>query len=456
MASWTRSSLFLASCAAGAQALALQKSNLESFLGANASQKVHQSVHWVFTTDCSAYMFNQGNLFLASAYHVEQPGEFTWVVYGCDRDEQKEAFKKLAHPRAKVWHMEEQELVDPVTGERYQDFQASNRPVSVAAWWKATQPKEEAIAIIDPDMTWMRAVHLVDSPAQQLAADNTLREHLHSTGPWESFAAQPKRGTGARYGQGCIPGRWTDEQVSAVCGDAAAQCLASTRSDSCATSYSSGPPWILHRDDAEEVYGTWVNTAVKTHQVYPELLAEQVSYGVAQMKFGIKSTIDAFWFLSAPGGNEQPWDAVAAADYDPCDARAPPSADMDLPPIWHACSTFRIDHLKTEGFTLHKDHIHKDLLDCDAPLLHYAPKDSLQKYELNSQMWRDTWSVCTYTNLVNFYAGMWKTQYCEKPNLEPTFAYTDHSEGFLNEDSWLNTVFRRGGWQDVDYTIGKK
>jgi len=414
----------------------------------HGEQRDEQSVHWVFTTDCSAYMFNQGNQMLTSANYVNQSGEFTWIVYGCERDEQKEAFKKIAHPRAKAWHMAETQLVNPTTGEPYQDFQASNRPVSVAAWWKATQPKEDAIAILDPDMTWMRRVRLVDAPPSK-----------HSQGPWETFAAKPKQGSGARYGQGCIPSRWSDEQMKSVCGvGAEADNCVQLKTDyaSCSTSYSSGPPWILNHDDAEEVYGTWLDTAVKTHEVYPELLAEQVSYGVAQMKYKINNNLEAFWFLSSPG-SEQPWDAVNAVDFDPCAARAPPPADLDLPPLFHACSTFNIPYIEDQGFRLHKDHIHKDILDCDAPLLHYPPLDALEHYcpVENSVEWRNTWSVCTYTNLVNFHVGTWKKQFCEKPNLEPSFSYPPHSMGALNEDSWLTKTFRRGGWADVDYTIGR-
>merc|ERR1719343_498434 len=87
--------------------------------GVEESAGRQQFVHWVFTTDCSAYMFNQGNLMLASAHAVNQSGEFTWITYGCTRPKQKEAFTKLAHPRAKVWHQAEAKLTNPITGKPY-------------------------------------------------------------------------------------------------------------------------------------------------------------------------------------------------------------------------------------------------------------------------------------------------------------------------------------------------
>merc|ERR1712232_1491249 len=109
-----------------------------------------------------------------------------------------------------------------------------------------------------------------------------------------------------------------------------------------------------------------------------------------------------FWFLSAPPDPGQPWTHAAAVDWDPCQTRLPPPVDLPLPPLWHACSTFEIPHLKGQGFRLHKDHIHKDILDCDAPLLRFPPKDALEYYKVKTSTtaWRHTWSVCTYTNMV--------------------------------------------------------
>lgn len=405
-----------------------------------------QSVHWVFTTDCSAYQFNQGNLFLSSAYHVEQPGEFTWVTNGCSHAAQKDAFKMLAHPRANVWHApdEKDTLVNPRTGKPYAPFQASNRPISIAAWYEATNPKEDAIAIVDPDMMWLRRVDLVDTPAENAK---------EKKGAWAAMAPKPKLGTGARYGQGCVPDRFNDSVMLDICGDVTS-CVAAKNANTCSQLYASGPPWIMHKSDAKDIIHAFPETAVKVHEAYPELLAEQVSYGVTQMRFDVKNALDTFWFLSDTGDGNQPWKAVSLMEeYDPCHERAPPSTLLALPPLWHSCSTYEIPHMLGQGFRLHKDHIHKDILECDAPLLHYPPQDALQRYKgSDSKGFRETWAVCAYTNLVNFHASQWKKRFCDKPSLLATFAYPDHAQSFLNESSWLKKVFRKGGWTDVDYS----
>jgi len=401
------------------------------------------SVHWVFVTDCSAYMFNQGNLLLASANAVGQEGAFTWIMYGCERDEQKKAMQMLAHPNASVWFAPTVNLTDPETGEQFAHFQASNRPVSLQAWHQATQPKEEAIAIIDPDMLFMRAVTFSEDPRNG--------PHGLNSGPWQTLAAAPKHGVGARYSQGCISNRWGLTEMQQICGDRSQLCLeASHDYTACDKAYSSGPPWIMHKSDAGDLLNHFPVTTLRVHQVWPDLLSEQVAYGVTQMRGGIHSTIDPFWFVSSPGADDQPWDAVAELDWDPCKERSAPPKNASNPIFFHACSTFHIQHL---GWALHKDHIHKDLLDCDAPLLRYPPRDALFQYKhKRDPEFRDTWSVCTYTNLVNAYAGAWKKKFCKAPNLEATFEYPPYASSFLNEKSWLVEVFRSGGWSDNDYS----
>jgi len=239
-----------------------------------------------------------------------------------------------------------------------------------------------------------------------------------------------------------------------VCGADAQLCLkASHDYNACRKAYSSGPPWIIHKSDAQELLRKFPITTLRVHQVWPNLLSEQVAYGVAQMQSGIDASIDPFWFLSAETGDGQPWSAVAELNWDPCRERSPPPSTASNPIFFHACSAYHLHGQEDTGYTLHKDHIHKDLLDCGAPLLRYPPQDSLQRHmgQKDTREFRGTWAVCTYTNLVNAYAADWKRKFCKAPNLEATFAYPAGAQGFLNETSWLKSVFRKGGWTDVDY-----
>jgi len=417
-------------------------SNKLSLTSLRSGETEGQSVHWVFVTDCSAYMFNEGNMLLASAHHVRQPGAFTWIVYGCEREEQKEALKMLAHPRARVWHSPKVQLKD-TDGKKVAMFQASNRPVSVLKWFRETQPQEEAISIIDPDMFFMRPVVLVADPQNG-------PHNLHS-GQWQTEMATPGHGVGAMYGQGCVPRHWGNQTLLKVC-DNEHRCLDAVHDDiACMKNYSSGPPWIFHRDDAEKLLETFAEKTIKVHQAWPDLLSEQVAYGVAQMQLGMEAHLDTFWFISGPD-SMQPWDSLVEVGWDACQSHEPPPPEAGLPIFFHAASTYDIPHL-TKGFRLHKDHVHKDLLDCDAPLIHHPPTDALERYksEPKSKSFRDTWSVCAYTNMINFHVSTWKKQFCQTPNLETTAVYPPYGQQFLNKSSWVNHVFRSGGWTDVDY-----
>merc|ERR1712232_1244069 len=187
-------------------------------------------------------------------------------------------------------------------------------------------------------------------------------------------------GNSALYGIGCIPSRFKDSEVRAFCGGGkTGQACVEGKKDrnKCADSYASGPPWVIHRTDAEQVFGVWTNTAILVNELWPDLFAEQASFGISQMQFGVKSRTDAYWFLSSTNDHYQEnlWKLVQKSSYNPCAERAPPSPDDDFPILWHYCLSYTIPWFNRTKYNLHKDHIHKDILDCDAPLLLYPPRD---------------------------------------------------------------------------------
>eukprot|EP00929_Paragymnodinium_shiwhaense_P087208 TRINITY_DN47471_c0_g1_i1.p1 TRINITY_DN47471_c0_g1~~TRINITY_DN47471_c0_g1_i1.p1 ORF type:complete len:548 (-),score=74.02 TRINITY_DN47471_c0_g1_i1:100-1743(-) len=411
-----------------------------------------QSIHWIFTTDCSVYMWNQGNLLLNSALRVGQVGKFTWIMVGCQRKEQQEETKKLVHPRATVFHTPNPDLIHPDTGKPVKQFQASNRPAGIDAWWRAVRDgfEEEAIAILDPDEAFLRPVVLIDNPNVRVAR-----------GPWQTYKVKPKMSNSALYGIGCIPRRFSEDKVRVICGKGKRgdKCIQAMKDNQkCFDSYASGPPWVIHRDDCDDVFSVWTDTAVRVNDIWPDLFAEQSAFGISQMQFDVKSRNDAFWFLASPDDPymQRLWDDVVASGYDPCKEREPPSPDLRLPLLWHSCLSYNIEHLGRE-YNLHKDHVHKDLLDCSAPLLRHPPKDALGAYnQVKSKGWRMTFAVCIYTNIINQYAGDYKRKFCDEPNLETTYKYPAHSNGFIDQSNRLAKIFRRGGWQDVDYKVGQR
>ena len=51
---------------------------------------------------------------------------------------------------------------------------------------------------------------------------------------------------------------------------------------------------------------------------------------------------------------------------------------------------------------------------------------------------------------------MYKRRYCAAPNLEPTARYPASAQTFLNASSRIGRIFRKGGWTDIDYKVGRR
>ena len=428
-----------------------------------------EKIHWVFTTDCSVYQFNQGNVLLESAAYLNVSGEFTWIMYGCTTAEQKEEMKKLGHPRARVWHVPQGSLTHPDTGEVKPHFQASNRPYGLWHWWQGVREAftEDAVGILDPDEAWMRPVVLTRTETSYRA------ELRREPGPWRVPMVTPKHGSGAYYAIGCVGARHKglNEAVCRGRGDACTALLDTlARQPGCGDRYGSGPPWILHKSDIDDVFGVFLNTAIRTHEIDKGLLSEQFSFGLSQMIFNITNTLDSFWFVSDTHSHSQPYMEMiqGAPEYDPCEAQLPPDPrrDLGMPPLWHSCSSYFIPKDIAAGhghFGLHKDHIHKDIFDCDAPLLKFPPKDALKQVRAGMEMQppkygeselKGTYGVCNYINIWNFYVASYKRKFCSDPNLAHTQEIFPHAASFLNDQSRLKKIFRKGGWTDVDYKVG--
>ena len=422
--------------------------------------QIEERIRWVFTTDCSAYQFNQGNMLLASAVHTRTAGTWTWIIYGCeplienDVNEvrrkkalkQREYLGRLAHPNCSVFYMEAKSLTHPDTGVEIQHFQASNRPLSLLSWWKETKHdfKEKALVIIDPDMFFVRPVVF-----EKRASSEPLKSDQRAAGPWKVPMVRGIGG-GAEWPVGCPIQEYKDN-ITQLCGDRQEICrkVASLSTERCQSQYGSGPPWVLPIERLDEVLNDFLPTSVRMHFVSKNhMLSEQYSIGIAQILNGMSNELDSFWYMAH--ANNMPEEVN---DWDPCAEQTilPPSHYSGMPPLLHTCYTY--DITGTTGYRLHKDHIHKDILDCSAPLLRYPPRDTLIRLRGTSRSdFNNAWLVCFFTNNVNFYATQYKKQFCHASqiNLNPVFEYPPHGHLYLNQSADIAAAFRPGGWQDKD------
>ena len=432
-----------------------------------ATSLIEDKIRWVFTTDCTAYQFTQGNMLLASAVTTGTVGAWTWIIYGCaplienDQNEQqrtkalkqRELFTRLAHPNCSVFFMPATALEHPDTGKEMQHFQASNRPLSLLAWWKEHKANftEKAIILMDPDMFFLRPVVF-----ERRASTVPLVTDRMAPGAWKVPMVSRTVGGGGQWRIGC-PIRSYKEHIDQLCGDRKERCykVAKMSISECEAQYGSGPPWVMATTSLDEVLEDLLPTSMRMHVATSNhMLSEQFSFGIAQMLNGMTNRLDFFWYMSYY--YEVPYEIT---DWDACAERTilPPSKFPDTPPLLHTCHTY--DIAGTTGFRLHKDFIHKDILDCSAPLRHYPPRDSLEKIH-NPEDKKSAWIVCLYTNTVNHYVTQYKKQFCraDQMNLRPDFAYPPYGKQFLNRSSEIAQAFRPGGWTDksIDFLTASK
>jgi hypothetical protein len=216
---------------------------------------------------------------------------------------------------------------------------------------------------------------------------------------------------------------------------------------------------------------------------------------------GVTSDLDSgFYFgsIMAPD-QEASFKSVLAHDWDPCQSRQAPTlsvaAAAHFPALWHATDTYTLPSDNDQQFVLHKDHYHKDILECAAPLIRHPLLSSLETVRneprselvtvlekhlsddeemngmisalkkrveekehshlrepphMNGQQFDSlrVWSHCFYTNMINQYATDYKKRFCDAPNVDRTQPYPARDQAFLRSDSRLKKIFSPGGWTD--------
>ena len=106
----------------------------------------------------------------------------------------------------------------------------------------------------------------------------------------------------------------------------------------------------------------------------------------------------------------------------------------------------------------------KDIVDCDAALLAFRRRDALRNvvmkmtkqkkhHDYTELEKKHTSGICLHVALWNTYVARYKQRYCPPHliNLNTTQEIFRHAAGFANAESRMKTIFRKGGWTDIDY-----
>lgn len=147
----------------------------------------------------------------------------------------------------------------------------------------------------------MRPVHFVADVSSDWDTKGRGRK---AAGPWRVPALWPGRGGGALYGMPCMAHHMR-KHLATICKtkDALERCeaIAKLSSRECERQFASGPPWAIHASDAGPIFRTFLDTAIRFHNAWPELLAEQGSWQLNEIINGVMTNdLSNYWMISKP------------------------------------------------------------------------------------------------------------------------------------------------------------
>jgi hypothetical protein len=167
-------------CLRWATASSLQ---FHSFLSKQA--RIHSvpmpSVHFIYTTGCNQYQLIHSIVLDHTWRATGNEGQLTRIVAGCQSTEERDLMSKSPlrdDSSFRAFFAQGDLEVIPATGERYP---ARSRPHALEQWMQAHFPKEDVVAILDPDMAFLKPL------SQHPSLRQVARGKMVSADGWESY-----------------------------------------------------------------------------------------------------------------------------------------------------------------------------------------------------------------------------------------------------------------------------
>jgi peptidyl serine alpha-galactosyltransferase len=350
------------------------------------------NLHVIFSTDCSDYQNWQSITLFYSALLVGQRGAITRIASGCSDEERKElssTYSKLFKEHFRTSHGSKpgEDGVtfhvhytpdfkhDEKTGQKYAFY---NKPRGLKHWLDNAEPPipaEEVVALLDPDMIFLRPLTAIVADAKDKLYNHKLYIDKKSGKKLKDMQDYVKTGqpVAQRYGLGAP---WTDDNHKKfnrtyICGHGS-PCLDVPQFDG-DEYYSVGPPYIATRTDFDHIGKSWVDMVPRVHEGYPYLLAEMYAYSMAAAHEKLPHAIFYQYMVSNAEGGGEGWDFVDDLD-DVCMAPMSPAevvsepdstgikverffADSPMPILFHYCQHFKITNTLSFYKGGHRDNI---------------------------------------------------------------------------------------------------
>jgi len=403
---------------------------------------LERRLHLLFVTDCTAYEYTQGNVLLASAVG-RQPARFTWLVSNCPDEAARRLFDRQVNPCASVFHTTSGSMKDRF-GKTWKPFQASNRPLALEQWLASVPPAEPVIGLLDPDEFFVGPIRF-DGSTSYHRLNSLVQIDAKST------VVMPKIGVAAKYGySGCRFNRGGPDGLDQICaGEGHCDEMLKKGCSVMDESYGTGPPWFMTASDWKNVSTAWPDLMLRTKRHRQDYMSEQYSFSVTQAYEGITNRAFALMFSNPSDG---PWTYDSGwsdgGNIEVC-KNGLQGLKAKMPPLVHACHTYAYGTKhKKDSWHFHKDHVPKDILECDMPLL-TIPDVSVVDEHGNKNY--NHFFACTFLHMVNDAARAFKKKNCDMKtaNFNETYQIPGGSNGFVGSAPGLGIrSLHRGGWGD--------
>lgn len=391
-----------------------------------------ENVHIVFSTGCSSSQDWQSYNFFFHALQVEQPGDITRIVSGCNETQRidlaKRHLKEIVEKMSDKFHIHfTPDYSNVGAGKPYKYF---NKPFGLRHWMEnamgfkspSDETSDSIIAVLDPDMILLKPL-VNDFSALPLEAWNEGRlERPIQTRVRKGFPIAQEYSFSAHW-------RYQlDSKMKEIIGEKShVHVMTDAKA---AMYYPAGPPYIIAAQDLYDVVGLWTKIMPDVHRHYQGLLGEMFGYSIAAAHLGLKHQLALGLMISNPNMDREGWQFVRDASRSEVTLRL--HDKEKLPHVLHYCQ-----HFSVGNYFVSKYDIPDNFLSCDAPLLSEPSNEAMTKFDFYRdlqgnkkqftsprQAIRSALLASTLANSLNQAATFYKQNHCKSatPNFSKSWS----------------------------------
>ncbi|GMI14231.1 hypothetical protein TrVE_jg1132 [Triparma verrucosa] len=383
----------------------------------NEPLNIRDNVHVIFSTDCSTFQSWQSYAVFASAYRVNQPGNITRIVSGCEPSEKEEMLayhNKYINPSLSPnYHVHFTPSFDLTSsGKKYSFF---NKPHGVNHFLQTPHllPPTTLLILIDPDEFFLRPILNDFTDGKKIIVSLTSPENV----PKHVTSGRPMS---QQYGLG---GAWTTWDIDYITGTKDSPAKKYSMSEA-GKYFAGGPPYLAIASDFKVIAEKWKEFVGRAYEHKPGLLAEMYAWCIASAHLQLENVlIDSFMVSNIAVNKGEGWNLIDSLPSPVCDGGN--LEGEELPGFLHLCQMNRVGE-----WAIHKRKVPRDIFSCESTMLAVPELDLGENYPYKTQgaqngkprpnvklteweMKRTAFQVCAAVHIINYASELFKDRHCE-------------------------------------------